>query len=336
MKKTILKSFFVIAIITLLSSCVAFHSGNLWDSALLNSANFSYIKHDISGDASATYVFGIGGLSKTALVGLAKKNMTSNNPLDKNQALVNLSVNFKNSYYFGIVSTVNCTVTADIVEFNNGQQNFSESKEKTSSENKIINIVKQNSTEVQDKTNIIETPILGTFVDPRDKKIYKTIKIGTQTWMAENLAFKTESGCWAYDNKEDNVAIYGYLYDWETAKKACPTGWHLPTAFEWQILINVLNGNDKAGTKLKSPTYWKDKKVKNINDINSSGFSALPAGYRKTDGSFIGSGICCDWWSSNVNNSNSSWAYGIIYDNTGIIEHYIDIKGGFSVRCIKD
>ena len=81
------------------------------------------------------------------------------------------------------------------------------------------------------------------LTDLRDGKIYKVTTIGTQKWMAENLAYKTEKGCWAYDNNVANVKIYGYLYNWETAKKSCPKGWHLPSKTEWEILINFLGGD---------------------------------------------------------------------------------------------
>src|SRR5664279_319762 len=89
-----------------------------------------------------------------------------------------------------------------------------------------------------------------TFKDSRDGKIYRMVKIGTQTWMAENLAFKTENGCLAYDNNESNVKSYGYLYNWETATKACPSGWHLPSEKEWAILTTWLGGDSLAHLKL--------------------------------------------------------------------------------------
>jgi uncharacterized protein (TIGR02145 family) len=125
----------------------------------------------------------------------------------------------------------------------------------------------------------------GTFKDSRDGKTYKTVKIGTQTWMANNLAFKASSGCCAYDNNKNNVAIYGYLYNWETAKNVCPTGWHLPSDEEWTTLITNTGGVYTAGTKLKEAgiKHWAEP---NTGATNQSGFTALPGGGRQEDGQF--------------------------------------------------
>lgn len=144
----------------------------------------------------------------------------------------------------------------------------------------------------------------GTFTDSRDGKKYKTVKIGTQTWMAENLAFKADSGCWAYDNNQNNVATYGYLYDAETAIIACPSGWHLPSDAELTTLINYLGGEDVAGYKLKETgtSHWKstEKEIFPTRAVmtNESGFTALPGGSRTYYGYFRELGTTGIWWSS--------------------------------------
>jgi hypothetical protein len=103
--------------IILFSSCAGIHSGFVNNSASLNSANFSYIKKDVQGKSSALYVLGIGGLAKQSLINEAKANMLENNQVKDNQAIANTTVTYKKSYFLGIVSTVECTISADIVEF---------------------------------------------------------------------------------------------------------------------------------------------------------------------------------------------------------------------------
>ena len=117
MKKPILKSLFLLSIAIIFSGCFAIHSGNIYNSAALTSANFSYVNMNVEGEASTRYVLGFGGLEKFTLISIAKKNMMSNHPLQKNQAFVNQTLNFKTSIYFGIILTTKCVVTADVVEF---------------------------------------------------------------------------------------------------------------------------------------------------------------------------------------------------------------------------
>ena len=118
MKNLIYKSTIALVVAVLLSSCAAFHSGYMSPSASLSSANFSYVKQNIQGNATATYILGIGGIAREALVDEAKRKMIASTPLRSNQALVNLTVNFKSSFYLGLlVRTVDCRVTADVVEF---------------------------------------------------------------------------------------------------------------------------------------------------------------------------------------------------------------------------
>lgn len=113
------------------------------------------------------------------------------------------------------------------------------------------------------------------IVDKRDGKTYKTVRIGNQIWMAENLAFKADSGCKEADPKNNSARVYGYIYHWRTARLACPEGWHLPYDDEWELLIAYLGGRDVAGAKLKSKNLWCPPTTENTNE---SGFSALPDG----------------------------------------------------------
>jgi hypothetical protein len=115
--KKVIYPFFVIVVFTL-SSC-AIHNGYMNNSASLSQANFSYVGNEISGTASTMRVFGIGGLNKQAIVAEAKRNMLKNHPLKENQALANITVNWKLGFYLIVVND-KCTVTADIVEFKSG------------------------------------------------------------------------------------------------------------------------------------------------------------------------------------------------------------------------
>jgi len=183
----------------------------------------------------------------------------------------------------------------------------------------------------------------GTFTDQRDGKTYKTVKIGKQTWMAENLNFETSSGSWVYKNDPSNEIIYGRLYDWETAKKVCPTGWHLPSEKEWNELITFLGGKSIAGSKLKEEgtDHWKNP---NKGATNETGFSGLPGGYRNQNKGFHSIGSYGQWWSAT---SDFTWpATYILYfslssKNTKFSRHIGQIEMGFdkvglSVRCVKD
>jgi len=174
-----------------------------------------------------------------------------------------------------------------------------------------------------------------TFTDSRDGTIYKIVKIGSQTWMAENLAYKTNNGCWAYDDNESNVATYGYLYNWETAKTVCPKGWHLPSDKEFQTLIDHLGGDSIAGSKLKETgtTHW-DKT--NIDATNESGFSALPGGIHFSTGKSKYIGEVGHWWSSSEFGIDRAWERSLINVNSVASRFNPEKELGFSVRCIKD
>jgi uncharacterized protein (TIGR02145 family) len=173
----------------------------------------------------------------------------------------------------------------------------------------------------------------STFKDERDGKIYKIVKIGTQTWMAENLAFKTSEGCWAYQNNEKYIEIYGYLYDFETAKKIAPKGWHLPNDKEWAILANYLGGKEVAGGKLKSKSGWESP---NTNASNESRFNALPGGQHLNNNWFSDMGLAANFWSSTSCEGKKIWSWNLAWV-TGILGRICtNPDQGFSVRLIKD
>jgi uncharacterized protein (TIGR02145 family) len=173
----------------------------------------------------------------------------------------------------------------------------------------------------------------GMLTDSRDGKKYKTVKIGSQTWMAENLNYAA-NGSKCYDNNSGNCAKYGRLYDWNTAKKACPSGWHLPSQSEWDMLSNAVGGANVAGKKLKAKSGWSN----NGNGTDDYGFSALPGGSGSSGGSFIYVGYNGYWWSASELEVISYNAYyrgmHYHYDNAGGYNHGKD--GLFSVRCLQD
>lgn len=178
----------------------------------------------------------------------------------------------------------------------------------------------------------------STFTDSRDGQVYTFRHIGTQVWMTKNLNYITASGSYCYNNAGSNCAIYGRLYDWNTALAAVPSGWHLPTSAEWRTLINYLGGDTIAGGKMKEvgTLHWTNP---NTGADNSSGFSGLPGGYRLFNGMFDVIGVQANWWSSTGQSGGGGYAIyrGLNYDNA-IAGEYGNISGSdfFSVRCIRD
>jgi uncharacterized protein (TIGR02145 family) len=176
----------------------------------------------------------------------------------------------------------------------------------------------------------------STFTDARDGKKYKTVKIGNQTWMAENLNFKTDTGSWCYKNKRKNCLKYGRLYNWETATAVCPNGWHLPSDAEWTSLFDYLDGEKVAGGKMKEAgtEYWRSP---NRGADNSSGFTALPGGYRDyDDGSFHSLGYNASYWSSTEYGGTDAWDRALVYGSASMGRYYFSKMYDFSVRCLKD
>ena len=180
----------------------------------------------------------------------------------------------------------------------------------------------------------------STFTDPRDGKVYKTAKIGTQTWFAENLNYEAE-GSKCYDNNPDNGAKYGRLYNWETAMKVCPKGWHLPSNAEWDKLYRFVDGDTGTERLYRSKTAGKYLKAKSGwnedgNGTDKYGFSALPGGIGDSDGNFDGVGSSGIWWSSSESNSDYAYDRYMSYDYEGAIWLNYGKSYLFSVRCLQD
>lgn len=180
--------------------------------------------------------------------------------------------------------------------------------------------------------------LVDSLIDSRDGKIYKTISIGNQIWMSENLAYTpTEGKYWSYNDTIHKSAFYGYLYDWETATKVCPCGWHLPSDSEWKRLTDYLGGNQTAGRKLKEAgnTYWNDPST-NFKASNESGFTAISGGCRDHNGNFFGIKKVGSWWSSTEDSTEYAWARLMSYSNSIVYTTHNKKSWGFSVRCVKD
>jgi len=171
----------------------------------------------------------------------------------------------------------------------------------------------------------------GTFTDPRDGKTYKTVKIGKQTWLAENLNYSVMAAKY-YKNDPANGQKYGQLYNWETARRVCPPGWHLPSNAEWQELVNFAGGDKIAGDKLKA--------VSERNGTDEYGFSALLGGCGYVNGDFVGMYDYSYWWSATGSNvsipfSNASFAFCWNIGNSAEVSRFSDINNKYySVRCV--
>jgi uncharacterized protein (TIGR02145 family) len=179
-------------------------------------------------------------------------------------------------------------------------------------------------------------PEVATFVDPRDSTIYRTVRLGSQLWLGENLRFNVQ-GSWAYGGDSTNARLYGRLYDWDAASCACPAGWHLPTAAEWSALFEYLGGLDVAGGRLKQAgtEHWK---APNSGATNISQFGGLPGGgRRKPDGTFHGLGMFGAFWSSTEKDDKDAWAFYLGYHYPEVSLRPSTSKGfGYSVRCLRD
>jgi uncharacterized protein (TIGR02145 family) len=164
-------------------------------------------------------------------------------------------------------------------------------------------------------SNVLAPVGEGSFTDSRDGQSYKTVKIGKQTWMAENLNYKTEkSYCYGFDSTK--CLKYGRLYSWEGAKDACPTGWHVPKLTDWMTLFFTVKDTLSVGRVLRSSSDWKDLRGNEYgNGTDDYGFSALPGGY--INGSARDLGHKAYFWGYTNDGKTYSIKFGGAYDDLG-------------------
>jgi len=203
-----------------------------------------------------------------------------------------------------------------------------------------------------------------------DGNVYDTRTIGKQVWMVENLkttrlnngeripvvtdgmVWQTTSDpacCW-YENDPSAGDGYGALYNWYAVSsgRLCPAGWHVPSHEEWSDLTSFLGGTGIPGTQILMEGELKSTRTSpmdhprwekpNTGAVNSSGFSALPAGSRNFAGFYLGLGRHGFWWTSSAANypSNYAWYRGMRHDNSDVFMTNGNMNNGYSVRCVKD
>ena len=208
--------------------------------------------------------------------------------------------------------------------------------------------------------------VVDSFIDYRDDIIYKTVKIGEQIWMAENLAYlpsvssisiisATEPyyyvNSYGYDGTSvsaakatDDYGTYGALYNWPAAKIACPEGWHLPSDSEWKQMEMAIGMSQSEaddvgwrgtneGMNLKALSGW----AKHGNGTDYYGFSSLPGGIGPIGNlCFFANGIAGSWWSATDVGASRARYRHLRYNRTNIYRHYENKEYGLSVRCIKN
>jgi len=191
--------------------------------------------------------------------------------------------------------------------------NTDESNNRTTN---TVKVIEEKQVEIKNKEEIPKI-----FIDNRDGKKYKIVKIGNQIWFAENLAFKPDSSTfWVYEEKQENVKKYGYLYDYKTALEVVPQGWHLPTKKEFETLLN----------------HYKEEPFKSLTE-DKNGLSIVFGGWFFDESWFVKEGSEVGFWSSDKENDNKAWLLIADKDFKQVsIQSRYAIGTGAAVRLIKN
>ncbi len=217
------------------------------------------------------------------------------------------------------------------------------------------------------KTDTTDDCRYGSLEDSRDGHIYRTVMVGSQTWMAENLNFETD-GSYCYDGVDSNCIAYGRLYTWATAMDSagvfsqnaldcgydwtcrpeypvrgiCPENWHLPTQKELRALVTAVGGEEVAGKMLKSTSGWRGEKeyedgMMNLNGIDAYGFAAISSGDMEYSGDFRESmGRTATFWSSTEDGGSDAYYMSLSNIGVGVNLGSNHKLSASSVRCVKD
>jgi uncharacterized protein (TIGR02145 family) len=207
---------------------------------------------------------------------------------------------------------------------------------------------------------LFDTSVTYSTISDIEGNIYKTLQIGSQEWMAENLKATMyndgteipnaiDDATWIgaiaeaycdYDNNPVNCNIYGRLYNFNVAastnqKNICPTGWHVPGDHEWNTLVDYLGGESVAGGKLKETKtiHWLSP---NTGATNESGFTAVPGGYRGSTGSFSNINYHGQWWTSAKISASGGLYFGMTFEDSSVSNNAHSKSFGLSIRCVKD
>jgi len=203
-------------------------------------------------------------------------------------------------------------------------------------------------------------PVPSDVVADSDGNVYRTVTVGDQVWLAENLkttkyndgtdiplvtdnnewkALTTAAFCWYNNDEATYGGTYGVIYNWYAvdAGNLCPAGWHIPDFYEWNELLDNLGGTSSAGGKLKEQgtVHWNSP---NTGATNASGFTALPGGVRSGPvGSFDGNGNFSVWWSSSGNwYYEDAWSILITQSDSIVNMRQLNWNTGCCIRCVKD